>query len=567
MSPWRDLLPCNQEPDAKIGLALSGGGFRAAFFHVGVLARLAELGILPRVEVISTVSGGSIVGAAYYLRLRALLNEKADADITANDYRGLVEEVAELLHDAVAQHIRGRVFANPLKNVAMLLSPSYSRSDRIGDLYDRYLYKPAWEEPRERRRGWREEQIELRELRIEPHGDRAFDPRKHNPDRRAKAPVLLLNATTLNSGHNWRFEAVRMGEPLPGDSRRREIVEETDKNMRLRPGYFPRKQRQADDPPVGEPHVPTRQEDFPLALAVAASACVPGVFHPIAISGMYRGDGKRVRVRLVDGGVQDNQGVQGLLDNGCNRLIVSDASGQLDDKNRPWPWIIPALLRSAGIGRDRIRDEQLTYLPAGNRKYALMHLRKGIDPTALSPSEDSDRTATSDTELKPEYGSEKFGVDPDVQRALSDIRTDLDFFSEIEAHSLELDGYLMARTELALRDFGALGDPDLTLTSAPAWPFLALEEEILEPGKNYMRKLRVGHHKFFRVVRLRPVLGLAMGLVCLLAAGAVLKGACALADVLDLSWPLHLVGALLIAFAAVCVWSNVTAWTTRRLAM
>lgn len=52
----------------KLGLALSGGGFRASFFHLGVLARLAEEGLLRQVEVISTVSGGSIIGAAYYVR-------------------------------------------------------------------------------------------------------------------------------------------------------------------------------------------------------------------------------------------------------------------------------------------------------------------------------------------------------------------------------------------------------------------------------------------------------------------------------------------------------------------
>jgi len=51
----------------KLGLALSGGGSRAAFFHIGVLASMAEVGLLRQVEVISTVSGGSIVGALYYL--------------------------------------------------------------------------------------------------------------------------------------------------------------------------------------------------------------------------------------------------------------------------------------------------------------------------------------------------------------------------------------------------------------------------------------------------------------------------------------------------------------------
>jgi predicted acylesterase/phospholipase RssA len=30
----------------KLGLALSGGGFRASLFHIGVLARMAELDLL-----------------------------------------------------------------------------------------------------------------------------------------------------------------------------------------------------------------------------------------------------------------------------------------------------------------------------------------------------------------------------------------------------------------------------------------------------------------------------------------------------------------------------------------
>lgn len=47
----------------QLGLALSGGGFRASAFHLGVLKRLAEIGLLERVRVLSTVSGGSIVGA------------------------------------------------------------------------------------------------------------------------------------------------------------------------------------------------------------------------------------------------------------------------------------------------------------------------------------------------------------------------------------------------------------------------------------------------------------------------------------------------------------------------
>ena len=40
-----------------------GGGFRATLFHLGVVAALRELGLLPQVKAISSVSGGSVLGA------------------------------------------------------------------------------------------------------------------------------------------------------------------------------------------------------------------------------------------------------------------------------------------------------------------------------------------------------------------------------------------------------------------------------------------------------------------------------------------------------------------------
>ncbi len=48
------------EPDSGIGLCLSGGGYRAMVFHLGALWRLNELGWLPRLDRVSSVSGGSI---------------------------------------------------------------------------------------------------------------------------------------------------------------------------------------------------------------------------------------------------------------------------------------------------------------------------------------------------------------------------------------------------------------------------------------------------------------------------------------------------------------------------
>lgn len=51
----------------RIGLALSGGGYRAAAYHIGTMRALHKLGILDVVDVISSVSGGSITAAYYVL--------------------------------------------------------------------------------------------------------------------------------------------------------------------------------------------------------------------------------------------------------------------------------------------------------------------------------------------------------------------------------------------------------------------------------------------------------------------------------------------------------------------
>src|SRR6187200_2525173 len=54
-----------------IALCLSGGGYRAALFHLGALRRLNEVGLLSRVDTITSVSGGSIVAAHLADRVRA----------------------------------------------------------------------------------------------------------------------------------------------------------------------------------------------------------------------------------------------------------------------------------------------------------------------------------------------------------------------------------------------------------------------------------------------------------------------------------------------------------------
>jgi predicted acylesterase/phospholipase RssA len=50
----------------NIALCLSGGGFRATLFHLGVLKRLHELGLLTRVRLLSAVSGGAVTAALFH---------------------------------------------------------------------------------------------------------------------------------------------------------------------------------------------------------------------------------------------------------------------------------------------------------------------------------------------------------------------------------------------------------------------------------------------------------------------------------------------------------------------
>ena len=64
-TPTAHAIATYLPPDNRHGVALclSGGGFRAALFHLGALRRLNELGVLGHVDTLSAVSGGSILAA------------------------------------------------------------------------------------------------------------------------------------------------------------------------------------------------------------------------------------------------------------------------------------------------------------------------------------------------------------------------------------------------------------------------------------------------------------------------------------------------------------------------
>src|SRR5438270_9928425 len=59
-------------PRQGIALCLSGGGYRAMLFHLGALWRLNELGYLPKLARVSSVSGGSITAGVLGMHWKKL---------------------------------------------------------------------------------------------------------------------------------------------------------------------------------------------------------------------------------------------------------------------------------------------------------------------------------------------------------------------------------------------------------------------------------------------------------------------------------------------------------------
>lgn len=472
-----------EDGQPRLGLALSGGGFRAAFFHLGVLARMADLDLLRQVEVLSTVSGGSVIGAMYYLKVRQLLQRCRDKDVQSECYIRIVSDLEREFYDGVRRNLRMRTFASPIKNWRMY-SRRYSRSDRIAELYRQYLFKPLVEDcllP----------SIPLRKTIIQPAGEPCgFKPFAitngctANDRRRHKVPVLLLNTTTLNTGHNFRFTSTWMGE-MPTKGAKQEI----DQNTRLRRAYF-----------SGD-CLPTKYEELPLGIAVAASTAVPGVFHPLALTDLYEG----WTPQLVDGGVHDNQGIEGLLDNGCTHLIVSDACGQMEDDPDPSTRAISVLSRSNSAMMDRIREEmyETAAPPKGttNKELVFFHLRQDLGRPELTWI-----GGTKKKENEQEVdGTITYGVDKNVQILLSNVRTDLDSFTEVEAKALMADGYLIAESQInqcLAQKFDRSCQGTLQ-NGENSWRFLRVKPYLREPSRDrsFNRQLEIAGANAFKVFK------------------------------------------------------------------
>ena len=121
----------------KFGLALSGGGFRATLYHLGLVRFLHDADILKNVSCITAVSGGSIIAAHLALNWSRYTASAQEFDAAASELLAFVRL------DVRNRIVRRYPLAFPLRAVRRLTGSSNRKLTRTGLLeyhYEKYLY-------------------------------------------------------------------------------------------------------------------------------------------------------------------------------------------------------------------------------------------------------------------------------------------------------------------------------------------------------------------------------------------------------------------------------------------
>ncbi|MCZ8075365.1 MAG: patatin-like phospholipase family protein, partial [Paucibacter sp.] len=230
-------------PRHKLGLALAGGGFRASLFHVGVLRRLAELDLLRYVEVLSTVSGGSVVGALYLMHLKAELEQPMLAQLPPRlgglsryAYLQLVRRVEQDMRRAAQLNLRTRLLMHPWTLFKVCLGPD-SLATAMAKLYDEHLLNGVAQRLRSTSGETKSDRLPLLALRLRADASsRAGGSENYNhqalwegaADAKPGSALTrwIINATSLNSGARFWFSHAELGEWYFGHLRYGEIETE-----------------------------------------------------------------------------------------------------------------------------------------------------------------------------------------------------------------------------------------------------------------------------------------------------------------------------------------------------
>ncbi|TIV90811.1 MAG: patatin-like phospholipase family protein, partial [Mesorhizobium sp.] len=124
-----EVLSANGETTTRqgLGLCLSGGGYRAMLFHAGALCRLNEAGLLQEIDMVSSVSGGSIAAGL----LAVIWPRLTFATGVAGNFRELyLEKILAF----------SQVFLDAPSILKGLLNPFSSAAAEVAACYERHLF-------------------------------------------------------------------------------------------------------------------------------------------------------------------------------------------------------------------------------------------------------------------------------------------------------------------------------------------------------------------------------------------------------------------------------------------
>ena len=294
----------------KIGLTFSGGGYRAACFHLGTLTYLDSIKVkeqctlLDCVTALSTISGGTITGLRYMLGI-----SKGES----------VADIYKALYDFLLNTDLATLALNNLSNYEKDKYPSLIRT--MSGIYNKELFKGAI----------------LGELM----------------DKQDEGPIshFSANATDFTHGLPFRFQLTEKIQSAAGTP--------------YEYGYIGNEETQLSREAAYHIH---------LSDILACSSCFPSGFEPMVFPDDFTWkDFSTIKpllngmdsVGIMDGGVVDNQGIEPILlaeermkrdsperkDKCLDLVIVSDVSSPYIDAYQTTDDNLPKAIRGLSLNK------------------------------------------------------------------------------------------------------------------------------------------------------------------------------------------------------------------------
>lgn len=317
-------------------LSLSGGGYRAMLFHVGALHRLNDERLLSKLNIVSSVSGGSITASVLAHRWE-LLNFKEDGYVTN------LKEVIEQPLRELADH------TTSVPSVLVGLLPFTSAPERLSRKLDELLFNTD----------------SSRRARLADIGSGQTGKQKYS------RPVFIFLATNLQTGELWQFRSNVIGGPQTGwtESGNVSLADAVVASAGFPPFFAPIKLDLPSHSHNWTPCAENKDNPFGADPRHEPTRAIP--------DNKEEQDSYRREVYLADGGILDNLGVSSIEEiNRVRRLrlnkievstvnLISDGGAATPLSPQPSTNWIGVFRRVTGLMSDQPNDLRIGNIVRG----------------------------------------------------------------------------------------------------------------------------------------------------------------------------------------------------------